>query len=123
MIADMAGVQALGVWQCAHRPLELHAPGAKQHQQLLHQCHHPSHQGLTMCPAACSFQPAALLPGETMALNIFEPRYRLLVRRCMEGSRRLGMAQQAASAGQGVDGIDDVACEAEITECQAAPDG
>ena len=27
-----------------------------------------------------------------MALNIFEPRYRLMVRRCMEGSRRFGMA-------------------------------
>lgn len=28
-----------------------------------------------------------------MALNIFEPRYRLLVRRAMEGNRRFGMAQ------------------------------
>lgn len=27
-----------------------------------------------------------------MALNIFEPRYRLMVRRCMEGSHRFGMA-------------------------------
>ena len=26
-----------------------------------------------------------------MALNIFEPRYRLMVRRCMEGNRRFGM--------------------------------
>ena len=33
-----------------------------------------------------------LLPGERMALNIFEPRYRLMVRRVMEGSRRFGMA-------------------------------
>ena len=27
-----------------------------------------------------------------MALNIFEPRYRLMVRRCMEGNRLFGMA-------------------------------
>lgn len=27
-----------------------------------------------------------------MALNIFEPRYRLMVRRCMEGNRSFGMA-------------------------------
>ena len=27
-----------------------------------------------------------------MALNIFEPRYRLMVRRCLTGSRRFGMA-------------------------------
>jgi Lon protease-like protein len=58
-----------------------------------------------------------------MALNIFEPRYRLLVRRCMEGNRRLGMAQQATSAGSSLDGVDSTACEAEITECRAAPDG
>lgn len=35
---------------------------------------------------------SALMPGERMALNIFEPRYRLMVRRVMEGSRRFGMA-------------------------------
>lgn len=33
--------------------------------------------------------------GERMRLHIFEPRYRLLVRRAMEGSRRLGMAAPA----------------------------
>lgn len=26
-----------------------------------------------------------------MALNIFEPRYRLMIRRCMEGNRRFAM--------------------------------
>ena len=35
-----------------------------------------------LCPCA----------GEKMALNIFEPRYRLMVRRCMEGNRLFGMA-------------------------------
>ena len=39
------------------------------------------------------FVMSLMMPGETMALNIFEPRYRLMVRRVMEGSRRLGMAQ------------------------------
>ena len=37
--------------------------------------------------------------GEKMALNIFEPRYRLMVRRCMEGSRRLGMAIVSTGTG------------------------
>ena len=35
-----------------------------------------------------------------MALNIFEPRYRLMVRRCMEGSRRLGMAIVTTGTGE-----------------------
>ena len=37
------------------------------------------------------FVMAPVLPGESMALNIFEPRYRLMVRRCMQGDRRMGM--------------------------------
>jgi hypothetical protein len=118
-----------------------------------------------------------------MALNIFEPRYRLMVRRCMEGSRRFGMAcvdrthrlhevrahaaawwagalsaaawwagalsaallrtswfaaaqpaQRLAQRAPGTpcacapcntscDAAAQVACEAEITECSALPDG
>ena len=56
--------------------------------------------------------------GEKMALNIFEPRYRLMVRRCMEGSRRLGMAVVTTA-----DGLHEVATECEIVECQPLPDG
>jgi len=56
--------------------------------------------------------------GEKMALNIFEPRYRLMVRRCMEGSRRLGMAVVTTN-----DGLHEVATECEIVECQPLPDG
>ena len=56
--------------------------------------------------------------GEKMALNIFEPRYRLMVRRCMEGSRRLGMAVVT-----GNDGLHEIATECEIVECQPLPDG
>lgn len=37
------------------------------------------------------FVMSPVLPGEKLALNIFEPRYRLMVRRCMEGDRRMGM--------------------------------
>ncbi len=32
-----------------------------------------------------------MLPRQRLPLNIFEPRYRLMVRRCLEGSRRFGM--------------------------------
>ncbi|GIL76200.1 hypothetical protein Vretifemale_5693 [Volvox reticuliferus] len=65
------------------------------------------------------FVMSLLMPGESMALNIFEPRYRLMVRRVMEGSRRLGMAQARRDASE----IEDVAVEAEIIECQPQPDG
>jgi hypothetical protein len=37
------------------------------------------------------FVMTTMLPGKTASLNIFEPRYRLLVRRCMEGNRLLGI--------------------------------
>jgi hypothetical protein len=39
------------------------------------------------------FVMSCMLPGESVVLNIFEPRYRLMFRRCMEGNRRLGMTQ------------------------------
>ena len=53
-----------------------------------------------------------------MAINIFEPRYRLMVRRCMEGNRCFGMA--SVSHGHT---LCDVACNAEIVTCQPLPDG
>ncbi|KAG2437948.1 hypothetical protein HXX76_005563 [Chlamydomonas incerta] len=65
------------------------------------------------------FVMSLIMPGETMALNIFEPRYRLMVRRVMEGSRRLGMAQARRDRQE----IEDVAVEAEILECTPQPDG
>lgn len=63
------------------------------------------------------FVMSTLLPGESVSLNIFEPRYRLMVRRALEGSRRIGMAQ-ASSAG-----LDPVLCESEIIDCQPQADG
>ncbi|GFR48493.1 hypothetical protein Agub_g10391 [Astrephomene gubernaculifera] len=65
------------------------------------------------------FVMSLVMPGEGLALNIFEPRYRLLVRRCMEGGRRLGLAQ----ARRDRQGVEEVAVEAEILECQPQPDG
>ena len=53
-----------------------------------------------------------------MALNIFEPRYRLMVRRCMEGSRCFGMATISRNHA-----LSEVACRAEIAECHPLPDG
>ncbi len=61
---------------------------------------------------------ASACAGERMALNIFEPRYRLLVRRCMAGSRRFGMACIDYN-----NVLHEDACEAEIVECQPQPDG
>ena len=53
-----------------------------------------------------------------MELNIFEPRYRLLVRRCMEGNRRFGMATVNQRSQ-----LSPVACQCEILECLPLPDG
>ncbi|KAE9467237.1 hypothetical protein C3L33_00866, partial [Rhododendron williamsianum] len=60
-----------------------------------------------------------ILPCQKFHLNIFEPRYRLMVRRIMEGNRRMGMVITDSATGS----IADVACEVEITECEPLPDG
>ncbi|XP_021761577.1 LON peptidase N-terminal domain and RING finger protein 1-like isoform X1 [Chenopodium quinoa] len=61
----------------------------------------------------------AVLPCEKLPLNIFEPRYRLMVRRIMEGNHRMGMVTLDSTTGH----IADFACEVEITECEPLPDG
>lgn len=60
-----------------------------------------------------------VLPCQKMSLNIFEPRYRLMVRRIMEGNRRMGMV----AIDSGTASVVDFACEVEITECEPLPDG
>ncbi|KAA8542471.1 hypothetical protein F0562_023393 [Nyssa sinensis] len=60
-----------------------------------------------------------VLPCQRLQLNIFEPRYRLMVRRIMEGNRRMGMVITDSTTGS----IADLACEVEITECEPFPDG
>ncbi|PSS07941.1 LON peptidase N-terminal domain and RING finger protein [Actinidia chinensis var. chinensis] len=60
-----------------------------------------------------------IVPCQKFHLNIFEPRYRLMVRRIMEGNRRMGMVITDSTTGS----IADFACEVEITECEPLPDG
>lgn len=58
-----------------------------------------------------------VLPYEKMNLNIFEPRYRLLIRRAMESNRRFGVAGMRGTR------IADVITEVEIERCETTPDG
>ncbi|KAH0467046.1 hypothetical protein IEQ34_004284 [Dendrobium chrysotoxum] len=60
-----------------------------------------------------------VLPCQKLSLNIFEPRYRLMVRRIMEGNHRMGMVIIDSTTGA----IADYACEVEILECEPLPDG
>lgn len=60
-----------------------------------------------------------VLPCQKLSLNIFEPRYRLMVRRIMEGNHRMGMVIIDSATGS----VADVACEVEIVECEPLPDG
>eukprot|EP00892_Ulva_mutabilis_P010160 jgi/Ulvmu1/7516/UM037_0060.1 len=68
------------------------------------------------------FVMAPLLPTEKISLNIFEPRYRLMVRRCMEGNKRMGMTC-AVTGEDGTHEIPDVITQCEIEECEVQPDG
>ncbi|KMZ61855.1 LON peptidase N-terminal domain and ring finger 1 [Zostera marina] len=61
----------------------------------------------------------AILPTQKLSINVFEPRYRLMIRRIMEGNRRMGMV----IIDPGTNTISDIACEVEITECEHLPDG
>jgi Lon protease-like protein len=95
------------------------------------------------------FVMAPLLPGEKIALNIFEPRYRLMIRRCLAGDRRLGitciLAVSTPVSGStcshpvgllcevarivsvqvedGVAEIPEIITQCVIQECQVQPDG
>ncbi|CAI9266806.1 unnamed protein product [Lactuca saligna] len=60
-----------------------------------------------------------VLPCQKLHLNIFEARYRLMVRRIMEGNRRMGMVILDPTTGS----VADYACEVEITDCEPLPDG
>ncbi|KAI9117350.1 hypothetical protein K1719_011516 [Acacia pycnantha] len=60
-----------------------------------------------------------VMPCQKLPLNIFEPRYRLMVRRVMEGNHRMGMAIIDSATGS----LAEYACEVEITECEPLPDG
>uniref|UniRef100_A0A0D9VVI7 Lon N-terminal domain-containing protein n=1 Tax=Leersia perrieri TaxID=77586 RepID=A0A0D9VVI7_9ORYZ len=57
-----------------------------------------------------------VLPCQKMALNIFEPRYRLMVRRIMEGNHRMGMVAIDSATGT----VADCGCEVEILDYRVA---
>ncbi|GJZ81261.1 lon peptidase N-terminal domain and RING finger protein 1-like protein [Tanacetum coccineum] len=60
-----------------------------------------------------------VMPCQKLHLNIFEARYRLMVRRIMEGNHRMGMVALDPATGS----VADYACEVEITDCEPLPDG
>jgi Lon protease-like protein len=59
-----------------------------------------------------------LYPGTTLALHIFEPRYRLMMRRCMSGSKSFGLVAYGAEGG-----IAKYGTIAKITNMQMLADG
>jgi len=62
---------------------------------------------------------ALLYPNTPMPLHIFEPRYRLMLRRCMEsGTRRFGMVTHTSRGG-----FSNYGTMAQIGEVQMLPDG
>ncbi|KAF7838494.1 LON peptidase N-terminal domain and RING finger protein 1-like isoform X1 [Senna tora] len=60
-----------------------------------------------------------VIPCQKFPLHIFEPRYRLMIRRIMEGNRRMGMVIIDSATNS----LAEFACEVEITECEPLPDG
>lgn len=65
-----------------------------------------------------------LVPGASLPLHVFEPRYRALVRACLEGDREFGVAliERGFEVGGG-DARFDVGCIARIVEAVPFPDG
>ena len=59
-----------------------------------------------------------IMPGETVNLNVFEPRYRLMIRRVMEGNKKFGIISM-----RGNNALAPVGCEVDIVEIEAVPDG
>ena len=68
--------------------------------------------------------PTIVYPGVPMPLHVFEPRYRQLVARCMEGDRRFGMVYHDPDVhGPFLLEPNVVGCVAEIVQVQAITDG
>lgn len=67
---------------------------------------------------------SVLLPSTAISLHIFEPRYRALARRCVEGDRRLGVVliERGSEVGGG-DVRFDVATRGRIVEAVELDDG
>jgi Lon protease-like protein len=70
--------------------------------------------------------PLVLFPGVVQPLHIFEPRYRAMLKDCLEGDRRFGVAYVAPAAAAGADPAPDpgeAGCVAVIRSAEALPDG
>lgn len=67
---------------------------------------------------------AVLFPGALMPLHIFEPRYRLLIRRCIERQRHFGIVliRNGPEVGDGAEPYE-VGTEAKIVAESPLPDG
>ena len=67
---------------------------------------------------------AVLFPGALMPLHIFEPRYRLLIRRCIERQRPFGIVliRNGPEVGAGAEPYD-IGTEAKIVAQSPLPDG
>jgi Lon protease-like protein len=59
-----------------------------------------------------------LFPGQTLPLHIFEPRYRLMIQRCIEGDRPFGVV-----LAQDDDATHSIGTAAKITQVEQLPDG
>jgi Lon protease-like protein len=69
--------------------------------------------------------PVVLVPGMILPLHIFEPRYRLMLRYCLQGNRLFGLSYHAG-AEVGVLVVpepDSIGCAAEILTSNQLPDG
>jgi len=65
-----------------------------------------------------------LFPGMQLPLHIFEPRYRLMMRRCLEADRTFGVAMLVdGREGQSGTVPADIGCTAEILEVAPFADG
>lgn len=68
--------------------------------------------------------PVVLFPGAVLPLHVFEPRYRQMMARCLEGDKRFGLIfhdPDRSGAFQMEPG--EVGCVAEILKFQPLPDG
>lgn len=69
--------------------------------------------------------PVVLIPEMTLPLHIFEPRYRLMLRHCLEGERLFGLSYHPdAEVGRlAVPDVGSVGCAARILHVQPLADG
>ncbi len=67
--------------------------------------------------------PMVLLPGATLPLHVFEPRYRQMMAHCLEGDRRFGLVYHNADLFGAFQMEGQIGCVAELLQFQPLPDG